>query len=129
MANPSFFTINNLTANASVTQPTADTVDTTGTVPIRAGSLTSRMIVEVINGAGVGLTVAVKAGNNPPAVRAGLGDLSVSLAASGSAGDKKIIGPFESARFAQGNGDVNLSFSPVSGSPNATVRVYHLPKG
>lgn len=128
MANPASLTINDLTVNSSITQPTAQTIDTTGMVPIAAGGLTDRLILEVVNAAVAGLTVDVEAGDDPPAFRAGAGKLSVSLAASGSAGDKKIIGPFESARFAQDDGKVHVTFTPASGSPNATVRVYRLPR-
>lgn len=129
MANPASFTINELTADAAITFPATQAVDTTGTVPILAKGDTGRLVLEVLNLAGVGLTVAIKAGVNPPALRSGLGDLSVAMAATGSAGDKKLFGPFESARFAQADGSVNVSFTPASGSPNATVTVRRLPKG
>ncbi len=39
----------------------------------------------------------------------------------------QIIGPFESARFAQPDGSLSLTFAAASGSPNATVECYRLP--
>ncbi len=128
MANPSSFTINALTRNSFIALPTAQTVDTAGTVPINAESQTDRLIIEVVNAAANALTVLVKAGDNPPALRAGQGDLSVSLTATGGATPSRMIGPFESGRFVQDDGSVNVTFTPASGSPNATVRVYRLPK-
>jgi hypothetical protein len=52
----------------------------------------------------------------------------VALTASGGATPGKLIGPFESARFVDGDGKVQVLFTPASGSPNAGVRVYRLPK-
>lgn len=129
MANPTTLTITELTRNAATSQPTVDTIDTNGTVPIEAGSLTDRMVIEVVNADDAALTVLVKAGDNPPALRAGQGDLSVALAASGGgATAKRMIGPFESSRFAQDDGSINVTFTAATGAPNAQVRVYRLPK-
>jgi hypothetical protein len=129
MANPAALTLTALTKNSSVTQPAANAIDTTGTVPLPSTSETERVILEVINLASVALTVKVLAGDEGAgAIRQGLGDLSVSLAATGSSGDKKLVGPFESARFIQAGGKINVSFTPASGSPNATVRAYKLSK-
>ncbi len=128
MANPATLTITDLVANGSVTQPAVNAIDTTGTVPAAAQGATERVVLEVVNAAAAGLTVKIKAGaEGAGAIRGALGDLSVALAATGSAGDKKIIGPFESARFVQADGKMNVEFTPASGSPNATVRLYRLP--
>ncbi len=129
MSNPTALTVNDLTANGAITQPAVQTIDTNGTVPVAVESAHERVLLEVINADDAALTVAVKAGvESAGAMRSGIGDLSVSLAASGSAGDKKIIGPFESARFQQADGKMNVQFTAATGAPNATVRVYRLPK-
>jgi hypothetical protein len=129
MANPSTLTITELTRNAATSRPTVDTIDTNGTVPIVAGSSTDRMVIEVVNADDAALTVLIKAGDNPPALRAGQGDLSVALAATGGgATSSRMIGPFESGRFAKNDGDIDVTFTAATGAPNAQVRVYRLPK-
>lgn len=51
--------------------------------------------------------VIVRAGAGPvPAFRASLGDLTVSVPASST----MLIGPFETARFAQADGSLNVDF-------------------
>jgi hypothetical protein len=129
MANPTEITVTDLAANSSVTQPAVNTIDTNGTVPVPAGGATERVVLEVINTDDAALTVTIKAGAaGAGAVRGAIGDLAVSLPASGTAGDKKIIGPFESARFVQSGGKINVQFAAATGSPAATVRAYRLPK-
>ncbi len=128
MANPATLTVTDLVANGSVTQPAVNTIDTTGTVPAAVAGAAERVVIEVVNAAAAALTVKIKGGvEGAGAIRGSIGDVSVALAASGSAGDKKIIGPFESARFVQADGKLNVEFTPASGSPNATVRLYRLP--
>lgn len=129
MANPSSLTITDLTRDAAVSLPTAQAIDTNGTVPIAAGGNTGRLLIEVVNTDDAALTVLVKAGDNPPALRSGLGDLSVALAATGGgATASRLIGPFEAARFCQDDGSINVTFTAATGAPAASVRVYRLPK-
>lgn len=126
MANPAAITINDCLANSAINQPTAQAIDTDGVVPIAAGGDMYLLILEVINAAAVGLTVTIKAGDNPPSLAAA--DLAISLAATGNAAAKQIIGPFESSKFKQDDGSVNVDFKAASSTPNATVRAYRLPK-
>lgn len=128
MANPASITPTELTRNAAITQPAGSAIDTNGNVPINANSDTSRLMIEIINTDDAALTATVKAGDNPPAINAGQGDLAISLAASGSPTDKRIIGPLESARFIQDDGTLILNFQAATGAPAATVRAYRLPK-
>jgi hypothetical protein len=51
--------------------------------------------------------LTVRAGNNPPALRAGIGDLTFTLAAT----TKYFLGPFEAAQFSQADGSLNLDFA------------------
>lgn len=128
MANPASLTINALSANSVTSLPTAQAIDTNGTVPINSVKRANLLIVEVVNADDAALTVLVKAGDNPPAHRQGIGDLSVALAASGGgATASRMIGPFESSRFMQDDGRIDLTFTAATGAPNATVRVYQLP--
>jgi hypothetical protein len=129
MANPETLTVTDLVANGSVTQPAAQAIDTNGTVPLEAEGALDRTILEVINADDAALTVTIKAGaEGAGAGRAGLGDMAVALAATGGAGDKKIIGPFEGARFQQAGGAMSVAFAAATGAPNASVRAYRLPK-
>lgn len=129
MANPAALTINALSANSAISLPTAQAIDTTGTVPINTPGRTDLLIIEVVNTDDAALTVTVLAGDNPPAHRQGLGNLSVALAASGGgATASRMIGPFEAARFLQDDDKINVTFTPATGAPACSVRVYQLPK-
>lgn len=124
MANPASITITELLKDGAQNQPSTQAIDTTGNVPVNAAGLVDRLILEVINLAAVVLTVTVKAGTGDQALIAA--DLAVSMAATGTATDKRIIGPFEAARFMKADGSIDVNFNPASGSPNATVRCYRL---
>lgn len=125
MANPASITITELLKDGAQNQPATQAIDTTGNVPVNAAGLTDRLILEIINlAAAVALTVTVKAGTGDQALIAS--DLAVALAQAGTATDKRIIGPFEAARFMKADGSIDVNFNPASGSPNATVRCYRL---
>lgn len=129
MANPSALTVTTLTANGSVAQPAVNTIDTNGTVPAPIESAHELVLLEVINADDAALTVTIESGDEGAgAGRASIGDLSVALSATGGGTDKKIIGPFEPARFMQALGKLNVTFTAATGAPNATVRCYRLPK-
>lgn len=126
MANPASLTITELTKNAAVSQPSTQAIDTDGTVNCPTLGLTDRLIMEIINLAATALTVTVLAGTGSQALIAA--DLAVALAATGSPTDKRIIGPFEAARFMKEDGSIDVAFAKASGSTNATVRIYRLPR-
>jgi len=126
MANPASLTINSLVANSSLNQPSAQAIDTDGTVNCAVGSLMDRLFLEIINLAAAALTVTVKAGTGDHAHTAL--DLAISMAATGSAGDKKLVGPLEAARFVKADGSIDVAFLAAASTPNATVRVYRLPR-
>jgi hypothetical protein len=112
--------------NSVVTQPATQAFDTDGDIPIAVGGRMDRLILEIINTAGAALTVTIKAGDNPPSPLAA--DLAVALAATGGGTAKRIIGPFESARFLQDDGTVLVNFLAASSTPAGTIRAYRLPK-
>lgn len=126
MANPANLTINECTGNSSINQPAAQTVDTNGTINCGVKSLTDRLMIEVVNAAAQALTVTVKAGTSVVAHTAR--DLAVALTATGGASPAKVIGPLEAARFVKADGSIDVQFQAASGSPNAAVRVYRLPR-
>ena len=126
MANPSSVTVTALAANSSTARPAVQTVDTDGTVPIAVGGAMDRLIFEFVNAAAAALTITILAGDNPPSPLAA--DLAIALTATGGATPAVIAGPFESARFMQSDGTVNVAFLAASSTPNCTVRCYRLPK-
>ncbi len=126
MANPASLTINELSANGAIAQPSVLSIDTDGTVNCPAKGQMDRLIFELVNTDDAAITVTFKAGTNPPAHTAR--DLAVSLSASGGGTDKKIVGPFEAARFAKSDGSMDVNFDAATGSPALSVRVYRLPK-
>jgi hypothetical protein len=127
MANPASLTINTLTRDASIQKPTAQTIDTNGTVNIAGvGSESDRLWLDLVNSAAQAITVTARAGVNPPALRQGVGDLAVTCAATGSAAASQLLGPFEPARFAKADGTIDINFQAASGSPNLAVIVYRI---
>lgn len=127
MANATVMTVTTMTPNTPVLQPVADILDTgTGTVYLSGnlGGRTDRVLLEIKNTAATAnLTVNVRATpDNPPALRAGLGKLTMVLAP----GEVWMVGPFESARFLRRTGYLDLDFTPASGTISATVRCYKL---
>ena len=128
MANATSIDITNLTANGSIAAPTAQILDT-GTAPVALEAATGgemdRVIVEVTNTAAADLTVTIEAGVNPPAFLAVHGDVvSPAIPQNG----RRIFGPFESARFAQADGKLQVTFTPASGTITGTFVCYRLPK-
>jgi hypothetical protein len=125
MANPASLTVNDLSANAATNQPAAQAIDTDGIVNCQIDSQGDRLMVELINLDDAALTVTFKAGTGVQAHTAR--DLAITLAATGSAGDKKIVGPLESARFVKADGSIDVDFDGGA-TPTSTIRVYRLPK-
>ncbi len=126
MANPANLTVTDLTANDMTAQPAGDAIDTDGDVPILAadlGGASERLLIEVTSGI-ADLDVTIRHGDNPPAVREGLGDHTERL----GLGAVGIFGPYESARFMQNDGRIIVNFDAAAGSATATVRTYLLPK-
>jgi hypothetical protein len=135
MANAAAITLNDLTANGAVAQPTADVLDTgtaAVTLPLAlAGKGTGRTIVIVKNTAANALKVELLAGDNPPALRAGLGDLT--LVAAAAQNEINVFSAFESSRFIQTDGAtkgrLDFKFTPASGTIGVQITAYRLPKG
>lgn len=135
MANATAITVTDCVANGAVAQPSVDTLDT-GTaavvLPIAlSGKGTGRIIVEVKNTAAANLKVEAVAGDNPPALRASLGDVTLVAAAAQNA--VNLCGPFDGSRFMQTDGAtkgrIDLRFTPASGTIGVQIRAYRLPKG
>lgn len=127
MTNATALTINELTANGWEARATGDVLDA-GTVAVTLyGTVDTyrhgAVIVEVSAGGTANLVCAALAGDNPPAFRQALGNVSATVAG----GSAQIFGPFETARFMQNDGTFGMSFTPSAGTIAGTVRVYALP--
>lgn len=129
MANASAITVTSLVSGTATAQPTAAVLDT-GTDPVTlsfspAGD-THNIVLEFTNNAAAADTgtITVLAGDEPPAMEAGLGDLSFTLAQNAV---KYLV--IDSARFMQSDGKINVTFTPATGKAQTfTVRAYKLPK-
>lgn len=134
MANATAITLTDLSAGTPVAQPTADVLDTgtaAVTLPLALGGKgLDRVLLEIKNTAAAALLVEVLAGDNPPAVRSGLGNATVGAAIAQNA--VVMIGAFEGARYVQVDGAtpgrLDIKFTPASGTIGATIRAYRLPK-
>jgi hypothetical protein len=110
----------NLVPNGHLTDPTPTTADAANGHTI-AKARPELTMLRVFNTAGTAKNVIVKAGVNPPDIAASLGDLTVSVAASGI----EWLGPFESGRFLQKDGSMSVDLgSGFTGSLTA----FYLPR-
>ncbi len=132
MADATALTVTSLNANGTTASP-AQNVLTAATAATTlsgfVGGKTDRVVIEVENLTTVAsntFTFTVLSGDNPPAFRSGVGNLSKSAIASGS---KTLFGPLESARFIQDDGSISVTVTPSSGvTLNMGIRTYKLPK-
>lgn len=121
MANPAKLTVRTIVGNNALAWPAADTIDTTGTVPVVAadmGGEADRVALLVTARGAVSARVA--AGDLPPAVRQPLGDLSLPLASALAA--SVLINP------AGANNDV-LYTANVAGSQGNQLSVQYIDPG
>src|SRR4051812_11360411 len=100
MANAVAITVTDLVANAGTAGPTADVLDT-GTAAVTlpmalSGKGADRVVIQITNTAAAALKVEILAGDNPPAQRAPLGD--VTLVAALAQNGIIYAGPFDSSR-------------------------------
>ncbi len=88
-----------------------------------ASAKPERTLIRVANTEGSTNTLTIKAGDNPPALRAGQGDLVVTVAATSGV---QYIGPLESDKYLQADGSLEIDFeSGMTGS----IDVLLLPRG
>jgi hypothetical protein len=99
-----------LAANSNIADPsgTANVVANGLNIPGNNRSNPS-LFLRVSNASGGSGTVTVKAGSQPSAISSGQGDLVVTVANSATA----WVGPFDSSRFQQSDGSINVDSSVV----------------
>lgn len=110
--------ININTLSVSVSNSiTTGTVDPTNDMVIPATAKLARGAL-FISTAGTGGTLTVKAGDNSPAGRSGLGDYSIVL---GTNIDRFI--PVESARFSQSDGTIEIDIVDMNASTISFIQL------
>jgi len=113
--------VTTLTANAALAEATGTSLDPSNGHYVTPGGREDDVFLYLDHTTASSKTVTIKAGSYPPAFRKGLGDLTITAAAS----TKYLIGPLESARFLQADGTINID---VQASTTGTLRVYKLPR-
>ncbi|MDX2552605.1 hypothetical protein ACKI1J_43095 [Streptomyces scabiei] len=107
----------NLVANGNLVQPAGTALVAAPTNNMRiVDAVPEYTVLRVSNtDDDTALTLTVKAGDNPPALAAGQGDLAVSIAF----GTVRFIGPFESGRFIQSDGSMMIESTTTTGTITA----------
>lgn len=115
-------TYSNLVPNDNLTQPAGTTLVAAPTNNMQlANAFPELTLLRVTNtDDDTALTFTVKAGDYPPALAAGQGDLTVSVAF----GTVEFIGPFESGRFVQSDGSMLFESTTTTGA----VTVLRIPR-
>jgi hypothetical protein len=111
-----------LASGAATTTPAGVAINPANNASITSLKDGSRIAVRVTNTSAAERPVIFRAGVNPPALRAGLGDLTVKVPLT--TGDVLVV--LESARFAQADGSINVDYETGHTGAISAVR---LPKG
>jgi hypothetical protein len=110
-----------LIGNSNLTDPAGTALDATNDHVINA-AVPERTVLRVTNTSGSDRILTIKAGDYPPALAAGQGDLTVTIAATTGV---QWIGPLESGRFLQADGTLEID---VVASHTGTVTAFLVPK-
>ncbi|MEV7584396.1 hypothetical protein [Streptomyces erythrochromogenes] len=107
----------NLAPNSSLAQPAGTALVAAPTNNMQLANAFPELTVLRVSNTDddTNLTLTVKAGDNPPALAAGQGDLAVTVAF----GTVQLIGPFESGRFVQSDGSMMIESSTTTGTITA----------
>lgn len=108
--------------NAATAWGSGTTLSATNDAVVAPGSDTQGLLLRITNTHGSDHVVTIKAGANPPAFRAGMGDLTVTVPAT--SGD--VVVALESARFVQADGKINID---IETNHAGTIWAMRLPDG
>ncbi|WP_156722658.1 hypothetical protein [Streptomyces apocyni] len=110
-----------LVANGNLAEPAGTTLVVAPTDNLQiSDALPEQTVLRVVN-TGVEQDITIKAGDNPPALAAGQGDLVVTVAATTGV---QFIGPFESGRFLQSDGSMLIEAETADG----TITAFQIPR-
>jgi hypothetical protein len=110
-------TITALPANAGTAPAAGTAVDPTNGMSVAAGGLTRRLLLHIKATFAGAKNYTLKAGANPPAVRAGVGDLVLAI----NNAERFVV--LEAARFVQADGTLNLD---IEAGATGTIAAYRL---
>jgi hypothetical protein len=112
----------NLVANSNLLQPAGTTLVAAPTNNMQLANAFPELTVLRVSNTDddTALTLTVKAGDHPPALAAGQGDLAVTVAF----GTVQFIGPFESGRFVQSDGSMLIESTTTTG----TITAFKVPR-
>ncbi|MFM9643564.1 hypothetical protein [Streptomyces turgidiscabies] len=110
-----------LVPNGNLAQPAGTTTVVAPTNNLQISNAFPELTVLRVVNTGVQQVITVKAGDNPPALAAGQGDLAVTVAATTGV---QFIGPFESGRFVQSDGSMLIEAATV----DATITAFKIPR-
>lgn len=115
-------TVTTLTANAGTAEPAGTTADPTNDHSVDPGGPTDLLLIRFANTNGTDRVATIVAGDSPPALNSGQGDLSITVPATSGV---RWVGPLESARFIQSDGLVHVD---LAASFAGTVTAYKVPR-
>lgn len=117
-------TVTSLVANTGQAAPATTAADPTNGHSV-AGVPPEELFIIAANTAGTPKNVIVKAGDNPPALSAGQGDLTVQVPATTGV---RWIGPLTSARFVQAGADSGQVHVDLESGFTGTVTAVRIPR-
>ena len=114
-----------LTANTFTADPAGTALDATNDHVVTPVSALDEYVIRVSHTTGSSKSLTIKAGDNPPADAAGVGDLTQAFADGSGTPVVKWLGPISSARFIQNDGTLNID---VEASMTGTITVFKIPR-
>ncbi|RPK85068.1 hypothetical protein [Streptomyces sp. ADI98-10] len=109
----------NLVPNGGIAQPAGTTTVVAPTNNMQISDAFPELTLLRVVNTGVEQDITIKAGDMPPALAAGQGDLVVTVAATTGV---QLIGPFESGRFVQSDGSMLIECE-TTGATIAALRI------
>jgi hypothetical protein len=112
--------VTSLASGVASTTPAGTTINTTNGAIIAGGAGNSgRLLIRITNTNGTPRVATILAGDNPPAIRSGLGNLAITVPAT--TGDVSFV--VESGRFGQDDGSILIDFAASMAGIISAVRL------
>lgn len=115
-------TVTDLTLDTAVVMGAGVTINVSNGAVINAGGSTRGLFLRVTNTNGSDRVLTVKAGDNPPSLNSGKGDITATVVAT--TGD--VLLSMEGARVLQDDGTINVDFAA---SFAGKIWAFRVPKG
>lgn len=116
--------VTTLTKNATTANPTGTAIEHANTHVITPTKPLRDIIIRIAHTTASAKSATIKAGDHPPALAAGQGDLSVTLADATAGTIEYFVGPLEAARFLQDDGTIQVEFDE---NTTGFVEAFQLP--